>query len=66
VVAEALAVGQTLTVSGRDAGVVTSAAKHPDGHMVGLAYVRRDVSPPADAVVDAAGVARILPLPLVS
>ena len=66
VVAETLAVGQALTIDGRDAGTVTSVARHPGGHMVGLAYVRRDVSPPADAVADGAGVARILPLPLVS
>jgi folate-binding protein YgfZ len=51
--------GDTLVLDGRDVGVVTSVA---DEHA--LAYVRRDVEPPADVVVGTARTpARVEPLP---
>jgi folate-binding protein YgfZ len=58
--------GDALTVEGREVGTVTSGAAHPDGHGVGLAYVRRDVTPPAEARLASGQVARIAGLPLLS
>jgi folate-binding protein YgfZ len=40
--------GDHIEIDGRDAGVLTSVARHPDGHAVALASVRRDVEPPAE------------------
>ena len=45
------AAGTELSVDGRPRGVVTSAARHPDGRVVALAYVARDVAPPVDGEV---------------
>jgi folate-binding protein YgfZ len=60
--------GTALLRDGQPAGVVTSAARHPDGHTVALAYVKRDVEPPAELTLGDGdgGVARIEGLPLVS
>lgn len=44
------AAGTPVVVDGRDVGRVTSAARRPDGAVVALAYVRREV--PEDAAVD--------------
>jgi len=41
--------GAELEVDGRARGTVTSAARHPDGHVVALAYLARDVTVPASA-----------------
>jgi folate-binding protein YgfZ len=57
--------GASIVVDGRDVGAITSAAQHPDGHVVALGFVRRDVAVPAEAAV-AGGVARIAPLALLS
>ena len=57
--------GQAVVVDGHEAGNVTSAALHPAGHAVALAYVRREVEPPRDAMVGP-GVTRITALPSVS
>ena len=40
-------VGEEVEVDGRSRGSVTSAARHPDGRVVALAYLARDVTPPA-------------------
>jgi folate-binding protein YgfZ len=40
-------VGAEVAVDGRPRGAVTSAARHPEGHVVALAYLARDVEPPA-------------------
>ena len=56
-------VGTPVEASGRGVGTLTSAARHPDGHGVALAYISRDVEPPAD--VECGGMAasvRALPL----
>jgi hypothetical protein len=57
-------------VDGKEEGYVTSAARHPGGHAVALAYVTRKVEVPAEAVVQTVGqppgVARIGGLPLLS
>jgi folate-binding protein YgfZ len=58
-------VGTPVEVGGRQVGAVTSVAAHPAGHTVALAYVSRDVSPPADAVC-AGEAASVRPLPLLS
>ena len=61
--------GAPVEVEGRQVGELTSVARHPDGGAVALAYIRRDVEPPAPAVVvtDAGSlVARIGALPLLS
>jgi folate-binding protein YgfZ len=39
--------GADVEVDGRPRGTVTSAARHPDGHVVALAYLARDVVAPA-------------------
>jgi folate-binding protein YgfZ len=64
VVLEGLApAGTSVSVGGRDVGTLTSVARHPDGHGVGLAYIARDVTPPADGVCDGvAASVRVLPL----
>ena len=55
--------GAPLTIDGRDVGVLTSVARHPGGHGVALASVRRDVDVPADARSgDAVTIIRALPL----
>jgi folate-binding protein YgfZ len=62
------AAGATILVDGRGVGTLTSAARSPGGGTVALAYVHRDVSPPADAVVEGdhgATPAAIRALPLV-
>jgi folate-binding protein YgfZ len=43
--------GATLDVGGRAVGTVTSAARHPAGHTVALAYVARDVEVPGLALI---------------
>jgi folate-binding protein YgfZ len=58
--------GTGVHVDGRDAGRVTSAAAHPDGGVVALAYIRREVEPPATATLDDGRMARIETLPLIS
>jgi folate-binding protein YgfZ len=40
------AAGAEVEVEGRAKGTVTSAARHPEGHVVALAYMARDVTPP--------------------
>jgi folate-binding protein YgfZ len=40
------AAGAEVEVDGRPRGTVTSAARHPDGRVVALAYLARDVAPP--------------------
>ncbi len=50
--------GTDVEVGGRARGAVTSAARHPDGHVVALAYLARDVEPPAEGVC--AGVAALI------
>jgi folate-binding protein YgfZ len=40
--------GAEVEVAGKPVGTVTSAARHPAGHVVALAYVARAVVPPAD------------------
>jgi folate-binding protein YgfZ len=42
--------GADVEVDGRSVGSVTSAARHPDGHVVALAYLGRGVEPPAEGV----------------
>jgi folate-binding protein YgfZ len=42
--------GAEVEVGGRSRGTVTSAARHPEGHVVALAYLSRDVEPPAEGV----------------
>jgi folate-binding protein YgfZ len=58
--------GAAIVVDDREVGAITSAAQHPDGHVVALGFVRRDVAVPAQAAVAGAGVARIEPLALLS
>ena len=58
--------GEAILLAGRDVGLVTSAASHPAGHAVALAYVRRDVEAPAEAELAGGGMVRIQVLPLVS
>ncbi|MGH9189940.1 MAG: YgfZ/GcvT domain-containing protein [Acidimicrobiales bacterium] len=62
-----LAVGDTLMVDGREVGRVTSVALSMTlGATVGLAYVHRNVEPPADAQRGAeGGTAEVRALPLV-
>lgn len=60
-----LAAGCPVEVDGRQVGTVTSAAAHPAGHTVALAYVARDVEPPA-AVSCGGVVASVRDLPPVS
>ncbi|HET6951868.1 MAG TPA: glycine cleavage T C-terminal barrel domain-containing protein, partial [Acidimicrobiales bacterium] len=43
--------GAVVSVDGAEVGQVTSAAPHPEAGSVALAYIRRAVSPPADATV---------------
>jgi folate-binding protein YgfZ len=43
--------GAELAVEGKKAGTLTSVAAHPDGGAVGLAYLSRDVVPPARLAV---------------
>ena len=63
--AAALSVGDGVVVGGRQVGTVTSAAYSPSlGSMVGLAYVHRDVEPPAGVEVGGAS-AQVRSLPLV-
>ncbi len=63
--AAGLAVGDGVVVGGRQVGTVTSAAYSPSlGSMVGLAYVHRDVEPPAEVEVGGAS-AQVRSLPLV-
>jgi tRNA-modifying protein YgfZ len=47
-------------------GAVTSAAWHPAGHAVALAYVRRDVAVPSEVKLEDGRVALVQELPLVS
>ena len=56
--------GAAVMVDGREAGTLTSAAwSDALGGPIGLAYIRRDVAPPADATVDGVAAAiRALPL----
>jgi len=57
--------GTVVESSGRPVGTLTSMARHPDGHGVALAYISRDVEPPAE--VDCGGtVASVRALPLIS
>lgn len=58
--------GESLSVDGHTVGVITSAAAHPSGHGVALAYVHRGVSLPTGATLSGGGMARIEALPLVS
>ena len=58
--------GEAIVVADREVGAITSAAQHPDGHVVALGFVRRDVAAPADAALAGGGVARIEPLALLS
>ena len=61
--------GATLEVDGAAVGALTSVAARPDGGAVALAYVKRDVTPPANAAVRWDGGdsgARLEGLPLVS
>ena len=63
VLSEPVPVGTAIELDGRPVGTLTSVAAHPEGHAVGLAYVGRDVSPPAEG--SCGGVAasvRLLPL----
>lgn len=46
-------VGDVLMRDGREVGALTSVAAHPSGGAVGLALIRRDVEPPADATCGA-------------
>ena len=62
-------VGAAVTVEGREVGAITSVASEPGGGAVALAYIHRDVSPPAAATVaspDGAETATIQTLPLVA
>jgi folate-binding protein YgfZ len=62
-------VGATVEVDGTAVGALTSVAGSPDGGAVALAYVKRDVTPPADAALRWDGGdsrARLEVLPLVS
>jgi len=57
-------VGTAVESAGRSVGTLTSSARHPDGHGVALAYISRDVEPPAE--VDCGGmVASVRALPLI-
>jgi len=58
-------VGTPVEVGGRAVGSLTSVARHPEGHGVGLAYVARDVDPPADGVCGGVA-ASVRTLPLLS
>jgi tRNA-modifying protein YgfZ len=40
--------GTEVEVAGQPVGTITSAARHPDGHVVALAYLTRAVVPPAE------------------
>ena len=40
--------GDEVEVGGKPVGAITSAARHPAGHVVALAYVARAVDPPAE------------------
>jgi tRNA-modifying protein YgfZ len=57
--------GCPVEVGGREVGAVTSAAAHPAGHTVALAYLARDVEPPVAASCGGV-VASVLELPPVS
>jgi len=48
--------GTAVEVDGRERGAVTSAAGHPDGRVVALGFVARDVEPPADGECGGAAV----------
>ena len=61
----ALHPGADVEVDGRVVGWITSAARHPAGHTVALAYVGRDVEPPAEALCGGA-VVSVRGLPPVS
>jgi folate-binding protein YgfZ len=58
-------VGSAVELAGRQVGTLTSVARHPAGHAVALAYIGRDVAPPADVVCDGVA-ASVRALPLVS
>jgi hypothetical protein len=47
-------------------GRITSAASHPAGYCVALAYVRRDVVVPSEVQLEDGRVAQVGELPLVS
>jgi len=57
--------GAVVEVEGRVVGSVTSAARHPAGHTVALAYIGRDVEPPVEVRCGGA-VASVRALPPVS
>lgn len=60
--------GAVVLVGGKEVGTLTSAARSPALGAVGLAYVRREVEPPADAEMawdGSAVAARVASLPLV-
>jgi len=48
--------GTAVEVDGRERGAVTSAAVHPDGRVVALGFIARDVEPPADGTCGGAAV----------
>jgi folate-binding protein YgfZ len=59
-------VGAAVMVAGKRAGMLTSAARHPEGGGVALAYLSRDVTPPAEASItweDGSTQGRVEPLP---
>jgi aminomethyltransferase len=61
--------GATVEVDGAVVGTLTSVSPSPDGGAVALAYVKRDVTPPAAATLrwdGGEGRARLEGLPLVS
>ncbi len=67
VLARAAPAGADVVVGDKRVGTLTSVARRPGGDAVGLAYIRRDVDPPADARVtwpDGPTAARIERLPL--
>jgi tRNA-modifying protein YgfZ len=62
--------GAAVMVHGKQVGVLTSVAPAPQGGAVGLAYISRDVAPPAEATAEweggGQGAASIRNLPLVT
>jgi tRNA-modifying protein YgfZ len=64
--ASRVAAGDPLLLDGRAVGTVTSAVEHPEGGAVALAYVHRDVEPPAEVELPGGEVAQVQALPLLS
>jgi tRNA-modifying protein YgfZ len=58
-------VGSDVEVGGKKVGALTSVARHPAGHGVGLGYIGRDVPAPAEAVCGGVA-ASVRTLPLLS